>query len=82
MAKTASLTPGLVAKKGYAAPAVTHEDAGLTTVKAAAPNYYKALTVKLDRQRYESLKNIGIKLDKKSQEIFVDALDLWMKQVG
>lgn len=81
MAKTASLTSGLVAKKGQAAPAVTHEDAGrATTAKTAAPDYYKALTVKLDRERYESLKNLGVKLDKKSQEIFVEALDLWMKQ--
>jgi hypothetical protein len=78
MAKTASLTSGLVAKKGQAAPAVTHEDAG--RAKTAAPDYYKALTVKLDRERYESLKNLGVKLDKKSQEIFVEALDLWMKQ--
>ncbi len=81
MAKTASLTSGLVAKKGQAAPAVTHEDTGrATTAKTAAPDYYKALTVKLDRERYESLKNLGVKLDKKSQEIFVEALDLWMKQ--
>jgi len=43
-------------------------------------DYYKALTVKLDRERYESLKNLGVKLDKKSQEIFVEALDLWIKQ--
>ena len=80
MAKTASLTSGLVAKKGQAAPAVTHEESGRTTAKTAAQDYYKALTVKLDRERYESLKNLGVKLDKKSQEIFVEALDLWMKQ--
>ena len=80
MAKTASLTYGLVSKKGQAAPAVTHEDTGRTAVKTTAPDYYKALTVKLDRERYESLKNHGVKLDKKSQEIFVEALDLWMKQ--
>jgi hypothetical protein len=80
MAKTASLTSGLVAKKGQAVPAVTHEDAGRTASKTAAPDYYKALTVKLDRERYELLKNLGVKLDKKSQEIFVEALDLWMEQ--
>lgn len=79
MAKTASLTSGLVAKKGQAAPAVSHEDAS-RTVKTAPTDYYKALTVKLDRERYESLKNLGVKLDKKSQEIFVEALDLWIKQ--
>jgi hypothetical protein len=78
MSKSASLTSGLVAKKGQAAPAVA-------LIVQAAPkhlpaDYYKALTVKLDRDRYETLKNIGVKLDKKSQEIFVEALDLWLKQ--
>ena len=82
MVKTASLTSGLVAKKGQASPAVTHDDASRTAAKTVAPNYYKALTVKLDRQRYEALKNHGVKLDKKSQEIFVEALDLWLKQTA
>lgn len=80
MAKTASLTSGLVAKKGHASPAVTHDDAARVAAKNTATDYYKALTVKLDRERYESLKNLGVKLDKKSQEIFVEALDLWIKQ--
>ena len=81
MAKTASLTSGLVAKKGQASPAITSSDATTSHPgKAAALDYYKALTVKLDRERYESLKNLGVKLDKKSQEIFVEALDLWIKQ--
>jgi hypothetical protein len=82
MAKTASLTSGLVAKKGQASPAVTPTDAITShSGKAVAFGYYKALTVKLDRERYESLKNLGVKLDKKSQEIFVEALDLWLKQM-
>lgn len=85
MAKTASLTAGLVAKKGEASPAtvVAVPQTQPIEVKASATgggrDYYKALTVKLDRDRYESLKSMGVKLDKKSQEIFVEALDLWMK---
>ena len=85
MAKTASLTSSLVAKKGQAAPAVMHQmqpQKLAVAIKSPGPDYYKALTVKLDRERYESLKNLGIKLDKKSQEIFVEALDLWMKQTS
>ncbi len=88
MAKTASLTAGLVAKKGEASPAtvVVAPQAQSIEVKASANgssrDYYKALTVKLDRDRYESLKNMGVKLDKKSQEIFVEALDLWMKSAA
>lgn len=88
MAKVASLTAGLVAKKGEASPA-TVTAAPQTKpieVKVSATSngrdYYKALTVKLDRDRYESLKSMGLKLDKKSQEIFVEALDLWMKSVA
>lgn len=79
MAKTASLSSGLVAKKGQAAPAVMQDEIRVIT-KPTVPDYYKALTVKLDRERYELLKNRGVKLDKKSQEIFVEALDLWLKQ--
>ncbi|PHU99799.1 hypothetical protein [Iodobacter sp. BJB302] len=74
--KSASLTSGLVAKKGLAAPAIAtpqHEE------KLQPATYYKALTVKLDRDRYEALKRAGVKFDKKSQEIFVDALDAWLK---
>ena len=87
MAKVASLTAGLMAKKGQALPATPIlspvaqivEPQTLTTHGYSARNYHKALTVKLDRARYETLKNIGLKLDKKSQEIFVEALDLWIK---
>ena len=88
MAKTASLTAGLGAKKGEASPAtvVAAPQAQPIDVKASATgggrDYYKALTVKLDRDRYESLKSMGVKLDKKSQEIFVEALDLWMKSAA
>lgn len=83
MAKAASLTFDLVAKKGQAAPAVTHQvkqQEQIPVAKAVGPDYYKALTVKLDRERYLALKTLGVKLDKKSQEIFVEALDLWMTQ--
>ncbi len=75
MSKIASLTSDLVTKKGQAIPTTG------TRVSSSifqSSEYYKALTVKLDRDRYETLKNVGIKLDKKSQEIFVEALDLWL----
>ena len=85
MSKTASLTAGLVAKKGQAMPAAAAA-AVAAEVSTAAPSavasYYKALTVKLDRNRYETLKNAGLKLDKKSQEIFVEALDAYLAKLG
>ena len=87
MAKSASLTAGLVAKKGSAMPANAVVELESTAavlpsaeMHALAKDYYKSLTVKLDRDRYESLKSVGVKLDKKSQEIFVEALDLWLKK--
>lgn len=83
MAKTASLTSGLVAKKGQASPAITHDEApSVPVTKIPSADYYKALTVKLDRKRYESLKTVGLKLDKRSQEIFVEALDHYLEQLA
>ena len=80
MPKTASLTSSLMAKKGQAKPAITVPQ--MQPESSRHLIYYKALTVKLDRDRYEALKNAGVKLDKKSQEILVESLDLWLKQVS
>ena len=83
MSRTASLTAGLVAKKGQAVPAAAVIAAEPPVASSpAAASYYKALTVKLDRSRYETLKNAGLKLDKKSQEIFVEALDAYLAKVS
>ena len=85
MSKTASLTAGLVAKKGQAMPAAAAAAVAAdapTAAPSAMAAYYKALTVKLDRNRYETLKNAGLKLDKKSQEIFVEALDAYLAKVA
>lgn len=81
MAKAASITAGLVRKKGDAVPSGA---IGTPSEKSFRPTgnkeaaYYKSLTVKLDRPRYEALKRAGIELNKKSQAIFVEALDLWL----
>jgi hypothetical protein len=70
-----------VAKKGQAVPAAV-----VAVESPAAPSpavsYYKSLTVKLDRGRYETLKTAGIKLDNRSQEIFVEALDAYLAKVS
>lgn len=84
MSRTASLTAGLVAKKGQAVPAAATDavQGAAPVAPAAVLSYYKALTVKLDRGRYETLKNAGLKLDKKSQEIFVEALDAYLDRIA
>lgn len=82
MLKTASLTSGLVSKKGLASPTLSSEEASPATIKPSTADYYKALTVKLDRKRYDDLKIMGLKLDKKSQEMFVEALDLYLEHLA
>ena len=47
---------------------------------SSSSDYYKALTVKVDRTRYEALKTAGIKADKKTQTILVEALDMWLEK--
>lgn len=87
MAKPASLGAGLISK-GQATPAAIAlppaapvRQAEKTAIKTSeGQDYYKALTVKLDRDRYQALKSAGLALDKKSQQILVEALDLWLSK--
>jgi hypothetical protein len=83
--KRAQLTGNLVAKKGEATPSVPVATSPTSAAREAQKDvdspsgYYKSLTVKLDRRRYEALKTLGIKQDMKSQEIFVEALDAYLQ---
>lgn len=43
--------------------------------KQPLKDYHKSLTVKLDKDRYFRLKEVGLKHDKSSQELFIEALD-------
>ena len=78
---TASVAP--VEDVAAPAPAVSVEPAPQSLAQPEAKEaavipeagYYKALTVKLNRARYEKLKTLGMRLDKKSQAIFEAALD-------
>lgn len=83
MARAAEMTSDLLTKKGEAAPAIAAEPIQALAAprsKTTVAPAYKALTVKLDRDRYTALKNLGVKLDKRSQTIFIEALDLWIRQ--
>lgn len=82
MAKSASLTSGLVAKKGQASPAVSPSFSPTKQPAGPSTEYYKALTVKLDKQRYQALKSAGVQLDKSSQDIFVEALDAYLERLA
>lgn len=82
---TASVAPveDVAAPAPAPAPAVSVEPAPQSQAQPEAKEaavipeagYYKALTVKLNRARYEKLKTLGMRLDKKSQAIFEAALD-------
>jgi cellulose biosynthesis protein BcsQ len=43
----------------------------------ACKDYFKALTVELDRERYHRLKQANLNQDKTSQQLFVEALDAY-----
>lgn len=78
--KPATLSAGLVATKGAAKPATSALPLSMPVkpsqkAQAAQTGYYKALTLKLDKSRYEALKKAGLAFDKTSQDILVEALD-------
>lgn len=78
---SAELPTPPVAAAPAPAPVVSVEPAPQSTAQPeeneAGPEkkYYKALTVKLTQEHYEKLKALGIRLDMKSQAIFVKALE-------
>ena len=80
---TASVAPVEDVAAPAPAPAVSVDPAPQSQAQPEAKEaavipeagYYKALTVKLNRARYEKLKTLGMRLDKKSQAIFEAALD-------
>lgn len=44
-----------------------------------AEEYFKALTVKLDKRRYKALRTLGIATDRSIQEIMARALDCYLQ---
>lgn len=48
----------------------------------AGQQYHKALTLKLDEHRYKALKMAGLMRGATSQDILVEALDLWLEKTG
>ena len=42
--------------------------------------YFKAMTLKIDKQRYTILKQMGLDSDKTSQQLLIEAVDLLLAQ--
>lgn len=70
--KPATLSGSLIAVKGHAAPAVPVANVPPVTGQL----YFKAMTLKLDRDRFTRLKQLGLDQDKTSQHLLVEAVDL------
>ena len=90
MSKPASLSAGLIAKKGEAAPVATVTQpvspVAVVSRPAVAPATPMpkgttdtiAVTVRLDSDRYQALKIYGVKNRISNQDVLVAALDLYL----
>lgn len=83
--KTASLSSSLLVRRKPAAEPSTPSappSAGSKGAEVKAERqratYAKALTLKLDQERYQALKMAGIRTGKSSQQILTEALDGWL----
>jgi hypothetical protein len=77
----APTTPASQAPAPEPQPVVEVPDAGQAASRAPrGQQYFKALTLKLDEKRYMALKMKGLRSGRTSQEILVEALDLWFEK--
>lgn len=90
--KTAALSGLLVSKQGTESHRPDHpgleaaqtprkrvqDSLGTGEVPSAGSQvaYYKALTLKVDKDRFTKLKNLGVQRDLRSQALMTEALDL------
>ena len=85
--KPASLVGSLIVAKGQAISATPTADVVASDLVTPAPPpatrplYFKAMTLKIDQGRYERLKRYGFESGKTSQDILIEALDLFFKRV-
>lgn len=81
--KPTALSAGLIAVKGQAVsaaqstlPPIAHP----LPIPAPAMGYLKAMTLKLDGERYRQLKQLGLDRGKTSQELLVEAVDMLLSR--
>ena len=79
--KPTALSAGLIAVKGQAVSAAQNAPPPVVhtpppPAPAPALGYLKAMTLKLDGERYRQLKQLGLDRDKSSQELLVEAVDM------
>ena len=79
--KPAALSAGLIAVKGQAVSAAQSTPQPIAhppplPTPAPVMGYLKAMTLKLDGDRYRQLKQLGLDRGKTSQELLVEAVDM------
>lgn len=62
MKKATPLTAGLVSTKGMASPSAIVQPQTENVVRATTHDYFKSITLKLDKARYMQLKQNGLNL--------------------
>lgn len=76
------LTLDSLVQKGSAGASVSPEQAQTRAEPRPAPkggqSYWKAMTVKLDRAQYTSLKIYGVESNRTSQDCIAEAIDMWI----
>lgn len=85
--KPAELSPFLV-KKGEATPTTAKDDKPQPEPpqkpaerrKPVQGYSIKAMSLKVDHDRYIALKQAGLMLGRTSQDILIEALDLWLER--
>ena len=85
--KAATLAAGLVRKSLIATTTSATATPPATPPQAVQPatpagRYYKSMTLKLDKSRYQALKTLGLREDKSGQELLTAALDAYLAQHG
>lgn len=68
--------PGLEAAQTPRTRAHDSLEGGEPPPSSAQVAYYKALTLKVDKDRFTKLKNLGVQRDLRSQALMTEALDL------
>ena len=68
--------PGLEAAQTPRGRALHTPESGESAPSSAQVAYYKALTLKVDKERFTKLKNLGVQRDLRSQALMTEALDL------
>ena len=68
--------PGLEAAQTPHVRAQDNQEGVESSSSSAQVAYYKALTLKVDRERFTKLKNLGVQRDLRSQALMTEALDL------